>query len=106
MQTRLDNAFSPTLIGARSGAVNYTEIMDAEREKLRVSEKNTKIIKAVVDRLFHEEEKDEAVYKNSIRQIFEDIFGKMKKKPPKPDIAGVEFPALGDGSADAVDDGD
>ena len=47
VETRLDNAFSPTLIGARSGAVNYTEIMDAEREKNRLSNKNTKIIKGI-----------------------------------------------------------
>ena len=105
VETRLDNAFSPTLIGARSGAVNYTEIMDAEREKNRISEKNTKIIKAVVDRLFHEEEKDETVDKNSIRQFFEDIFSKMKKKAPKGEVAGAELPSLGDGG-DATDGGD
>ena len=106
VETRLDNAFSPTLIGARSGAVNYTEIMDAQREKLRVSEKNTKIIKAVVERLFHEDEKEE-VDKPTIRQFFEDMFVKMRsKKPPRIDTSGADLPALGDGGDDVPNDGE
>ena len=82
VETRLDAAFAPVLYGARVGSVGYTVIMDREREKLRVAEKNAKVIKTVIERLFHEDESDEVEW-GGIRQFFGDIVDRIKQKLPQ-----------------------
>ena len=90
VETRLENAFSPTLIGARVGSVGYTAIMDAEREKLRTSEKTTRIINTVVEKFFHDEdemdEEDRAGFRHFIVDIVDRIKQKIPQKPKKTPI--------------------
>ena len=91
VESRLEAAFSPTLIGARVGATNYTAIMDAEREKLRASEKNIKIINTVIEKFFHDEDEMDDADRQGFRHFIDDIVDRIKQKmPPKPRGARVE----------------
>ncbi len=93
VETRLENAFAPTLIGARVGAVNYTAIMDGEREKLRANEKTVKIINTVIEKFFHDEdemeEEERAGFRNFIVDIVDRIKQKLPARPKRPDPAGA-----------------
>ncbi|MBQ2793982.1 MAG: serine hydrolase [Clostridia bacterium] len=85
VEARLDNAFSPTLIGARVGAVNYTAIMDSEREKLRAGEKTVKIINTVIEKFFHDEDEMDEEDRAGFRTFIVDIMDRIKQKlPAKP----------------------
>ena len=83
VETKLENAFSPTLIGARVGSTNYTAIMDAEREKLRASEKTVKLINTVIEKLFHDEDEMDDSDHSSFRGFLGDIVERLKQKLPK-----------------------
>ncbi len=82
VETRLDNAFSPTLVGARVGSVGYTAIMDAEREKLRASEKTVKIINTVIEKFFHDEDEMDEEDRAGFRHFIVDIVDRIKQKLP------------------------
>lgn len=85
VESRLEAAFSPTLIGARVGAVNYTAIIDAEREKLRASEKTVKIINTVIEKFFHDEDEMDEEDRAGFLHFIGDIVDRIKQKmPPKP----------------------
>ena len=89
----LDNAFSPTLIGARVGSVGYTAIMDAEREKLRANEKTVKIINTVIEKFFHDEDEMEETDRAGFRHFIVDIVDRIKLKLPQKPRRGECDPA-------------
>ncbi len=85
IQKKVEEVFSPRLIGARVGAENYTAIMDEEREKLKASEKTVKFIDGIVKKFFHDEEeemRDECREKSSLRTFFADVMERIKAKMP------------------------
>lgn len=104
MQKKVEEVFSPRLIGARVGAENYTAIMDEEREKLKANEKTVKFIDGIVKKFFHDEEeelRDECREKSSIRTFFADIVERIKSKLPAKKAVDdlpspAELPALGE----------
>ena len=112
VENRLNDAFSPTLIGARVGATNYTEIMDAEREKLRAGAKTAKVINTIVDKLFHDEDDGGDADHSGIRTFFGDIVDRIKKKLPKSNRgSGITEPealepATGEGSVALIEAAD
>ena len=78
--------FAPTLIGARHGAENYVDIMDEEREKLRLNEKNVRFIDGIVRKLFHDNEmemhEEEAREHSGLRTFFRDVAARIKEMLP------------------------
>ena len=107
VENRLDAAFSPVLIGARVGSTNYTEIMDAEREKLRAGEKTAKVINTIIEKLIHDEDEmdveDHSGFRSFIGDIFERIKQKLPQKPAqKPAVKG-KTKSAGKGIAPAAD---
>lgn len=93
VQKKLADAFSPTLIGARAGSENYTEIMDAQRELVRANEKTAKIIDAVIDRFFKVED-DEMEENSGFRGFIGDIMERIRSRMPSlaPQRSGGELP--------------
>ncbi len=95
IQRKLEESFAPTLVGARIGAENYTEIMDEEREKLRTSEKNVKLIDAVVKKFFHDaEEEEESASREEgtgVRGFIGDIMDRIRAKFPQKKISPKEI---------------
>lgn len=79
--------FAPTLIGARHGSDNYTAIMDEEREKLRLNEKNVRFIDGIVKKLFHDSEmeihEEDNPDRSSFRTFFHDIASRIKEMLPR-----------------------
>ncbi len=71
--------FAPRLVGARRGAANYTEIMDAEREKLKAGEKTAKVINALIGKLLHENDPDE----DEVRGFFGEIAERIRARIPQ-----------------------
>ena len=81
---KLEATFSPTLIGAKVGSENYTEIMDKEREKLRAGEKTVKLIDAVISKLLHDEEDMDHEAESGFRSFIGDVMGRLRElMPPK-----------------------
>ena len=81
---KLEETFSPTLIGARIGAENYVAIMDEEREKQRVSDKTVRIINSLIERFVRDDDdSDEEDGRGMIADFFEDIKERIKQKLPK-----------------------
>ncbi len=83
VQKKLRETFAPTLIGARVGAVNYTEIMDAEREKLKARVRTIKLINAVIEKLIHDEDQMDEADRGGFRQFIGDIVDRIKKRLPQ-----------------------
>ena len=85
---KLREAFNPALIGARVGTENYTEIMDAERERLRLNMKNSRFIEAVVKKLFHDADAEERGMevddydRSSFRTFIGDVMDRIRTKFP------------------------
>lgn len=81
---KLEQTFAPSLIGARVGAENYTEIMDEEREKVRSQEKNAKLIDTVIEKFIRDEEDfEEDADRYGLKGIIGDIFERIKAKMPQ-----------------------
>ena len=83
MQKKLKETFAPTLVGARVGAVNYTEIMDAEREKLKARIKTIKLINTVIEKLIHDEDEMDEADRGGFRQFIGDIVERIKQRLPQ-----------------------
>lgn len=83
VRRKLQEAFSPTLIGAKVGAENYTAIMDAEREKLKAGEKNAKFITTVIEKFLHDEEDIEPEERSGFRNFIGDIMERVRALIPK-----------------------
>jgi hypothetical protein len=93
---RVIDTFAPRLVGARIGSENYTRIMDEEREKMKLGEKNARLIDTIVDKLLHDEDDDFGA-----RGFFGEIFEKIKSKIPyKPKSKDSYNNALTDGKGD------
>ena len=93
---RVIDTFAPRLVGARIGSENYTRIMDEEREKMKLGEKNARLIDTIVDKLLHDDDDDFGA-----RGFFGEIFEKIKSKIPyKPKSKGSYNNALTDGKGD------
>ena len=83
---KLEETFAPSLIGARIGAENYTEIMDREREKLRSGEKTVKLINAVISKLLHDEEDEDTEGEvGGLRGFIGDVVEKLRERLPRRD---------------------
>lgn len=85
---KLREAFNPSLIGARVGSENYTEIMDAERERARLNMKNARFIDAVVKKFFHDADAEERgmevedYERSGFRTFLGDVMDRIKTKFP------------------------
>ena len=73
---RLTDTFSPQLVGARVGSERYSEIMDCEREKQKASEKTSKLIDTVVDKLLRDSEEES-------RGFFGEIVDRIRARIPQ-----------------------
>lgn len=86
IQRKLEESFTPSLIGARVGAENYNAIMDAEREKLRENERNVRFINAVVKKFFHDadagDEEELISQSGGWREFIGDVVGRIRAKFP------------------------
>ena len=90
VKKKLRDAFSPSLIGARVGAENYTEIMDRERERVKANTKNAKFIDAIVKKFFHDRDAEEREVEVEDRErsgfsaFLGDVMERIRAKfPPK-----------------------
>ena len=75
---RMIDTFAPTLIGARIGSENYNRIMEEEKERSRASERTSKIVDTIVDKLLRDEEEEQGV-----RGFLGEIADRIKMKLPK-----------------------
>ncbi len=75
---KLTDTFSPKLIGARRGSECYTDVMDAEREKLKACERNNKIIDTLVDKLLHDDDGED-----DGKGFFGEILERIKLRMPQ-----------------------
>jgi hypothetical protein len=105
MARKVEEVFSPRLIGARVGAENYIAIMDEERAKLKANEKTIKFIDGIVRKFFHDEEeelRDECREKSSLRTFLADVMERIRVRlPGKRESAEVEeLPAPSEGIAE------
>ena len=83
VQKKLTETFAPTLVGAKSGSENYTQIMDAQREKVRANEKTAALINAIIDRFLRvEAEEEESDGASGIKSFFGDIVERIKARMP------------------------
>ena len=100
---KLEEAFSPRLIGAKIGAENYTAIMDEEREKLKANERTVKVINTVISRFLRDESDhgdEEYDGRSGFREFFGDIVERFRSRYsvgrarvselPPPDDTGEE----------------
>ena len=87
---RLTEIFAPRLVGARIGAENYTAILDEEREKLKLSEKTSKVVDALIDKLLRDNDDELESEKGFISEIFNRI--KLKIPAPKPKAKTIKKP--------------
>ena len=77
---RMTDTFAPQLIGARIGSENYTSIMDAERERIKLLEKTSRFVDSVVDKLLHDDEDDDTSQRGFIGEIVDKIKSKIPNK--------------------------
>ncbi len=76
---KLRETFAPRLTGARRGSEGYAGVMDAEREKLKISEKNNRIIDTIVDKFLRDDD-DEDIAE---RSFFVEIIDRIKARIPQ-----------------------
>ncbi|MBQ9084506.1 MAG: serine hydrolase [Clostridia bacterium] len=116
IQRKLEDTFAPTLIGARVGAENYTEIMDREREKRSANAKMVKLIDTLIVKLIHDEDEMPKEEKGGLRGFIGDIVERIKTKflpdtTPKPQREELpsafdeELPLLSEADSSKTDDG-
>ena len=86
---KLSETFSPSLIGARVGAENYTVIMDEERAKLKANEKTVKFIDVLIDRFIRESDEEDDDDKGGIREFFGDIMDRIREKIPQKSVRAL-----------------
>ena len=83
VQKKLTETFAPTLVGAKAGSENYTQIMDAQREKVRANEKTAALINAIIDRFLRvEAEEEESDGASGLKSFFGDIVERIKARMP------------------------
>ena len=81
---KLEETFSPALVGAKVGSERYTEVMDRERARLRAGEKNVRLINAVITKLLHDEEDMEPEGHGPLRNFIGDVMERIREiLPPK-----------------------
>ncbi len=80
VQRKLEDTFAPTLIGARVGAENYTEIMDREREKRSAQAKTVKLIDTLIAKFIHDEDEMPKESRGGLRGFFGDIVDRFKAR--------------------------
>lgn len=101
---KLREAFNPSLVGARVGAENYAQIMDAERERARLNMKNARFIDAVVKKFFHDADAEERgaevedYERSGLRTFLGDVMERIRTKFPSKKKAQQ---LLGEAAADA-----
>lgn len=77
---RLEDAFSPTLVGARAGSEAYDDILSREEARISVPSKTLKFITSLSDRFIHEEEYESTEEKNGIIGFIGGVVDKIKAK--------------------------
>ena len=80
VQKKLEETFAPTLIGARVGAENYTQIMDGQREKRSAQAKMVKLIDTIIVKFVHDEDEIPKDTKGGLRGFFGDIVERFRAK--------------------------
>ncbi len=85
VQNKLKDTFSPTFVGGKVGAPNYTAILDAEREKKRVNEKTVKLVNAFIAKFIHDEDEMEEQDKSGLKGFIDEIIVRIKQKIPTRD---------------------
>ena len=106
VKKKLREAFSPSLIGARVGAENYTEIMDGERERVKANSKNVKFIDAIVKKFFHDrdaeerevevEDRERSGFSSFIGDVMERIRAKFPQKKKSAEDSGARVTTVGE----------
>ena len=56
---RLIDTFAPKLVGARIGSDSYGRIMDEERERQKGSERTSRVINGIIDKLLRDDDGDD-----------------------------------------------
>lgn len=56
---RVTDTFAPRLIGARIGSESYGRIMDEERERLKSSERTSRVVDGIIDKLLRDDDSDD-----------------------------------------------
>ena len=74
---RVSDTFAPRLVGARIGSENYSRIMDAEKERMRLGERTARMIDTVVDKLLRDDDTEDSGALGFIGEIVDRIKLKM-----------------------------
>lgn len=80
VQKKLEDTFAPTLVGARVGAENYTQIMDEQREKRSAQAKMVKLIDTIIVKFVHDEDEVPKDAKGGLRGFFGDIVERFRSR--------------------------
>ena len=84
VRRKLEEVFSPSLLGAKVGSENYQKTMNEEREKLKSVEKTAKLINTVIEKFLHDEEDmDEEEKEGGFRLFIKDIMNRVREKIPQ-----------------------
>ena len=75
---RVTDTFAPRLVGARIGSEHYNRIMDEERERMKLSERTSRIVDTIVDKLLRDEDEGD-----NARGFLGEIADRIKMKLPK-----------------------
>ena len=100
--------FAPTMIAANPSAENYTAIMDEEREKIKLKEKNNRFIDGIVKKLFHDSDiidydAEEGAEKSSFLTFFRDVRDRIMQIFPKKQSAEETIAEVPDGSIKGIE---
>ena len=77
---RMTDTFAPRLIGARIGSENYSRIMEEEKERLKNSERTSRVVDTIIDKLLKDDDSDDYGAFGFIGEIVDRIRLRMPAK--------------------------